>query len=44
MTLICGKPIVYSYLITAGNLNTMRNIFKDNRGIISNSALVNYNK
>ncbi len=44
MTLICGKPIVYSYLITAGNLTTIRNVFRDNRNIISNSALVNYNR
>ena len=44
MTLICGKPIVYSYLITAGNLNTIRSIFQQNRTIISNSALVNYNR
>ena len=44
MTLICGKPIVYSYLITAGNINTIRNIFQQNRSIISNSSLVNYNR
>jgi len=43
MTLICGKPIVYSYLITAGDINSIRNTFKDNRGIINNAALASYN-
>ena len=43
MTLICGKPIVYSYLITAGNINTIRSTFKDNKGAINNSSLVSYN-
>ena len=43
MTLICGKPLTYSYLITAGNINTIRNTFKDNRSLINNSALVSYN-
>ncbi|MBQ7715801.1 MAG: dockerin type I repeat-containing protein [Clostridia bacterium] len=43
MTLICGKPLTYSYLITAGNVNAIRNVFKTNHGLIGNSALASYN-
>lgn len=43
MTLICGKPIEYSYLIAAGNINAIRNTFNQNKSIINNSALLSYN-
>ncbi|MBQ7714530.1 MAG: dockerin type I repeat-containing protein [Clostridia bacterium] len=43
MTLICGKPLEYSYLIAAGTLTQIRNTFKNNRTQISNYNLAHYN-
>lgn len=44
LTLICGKPLEYSYLVKAGSLSEIRESFKENRNLINNSALENYNK
>ena len=43
LTLVCGKPLEYSYLVTAGNISEIRDTFKENRGLINNSGLENYN-
>ena len=36
------KPLEYSYLIAAGNLSEIRDIFKQNKDLISNQKLLNY--
>lgn len=42
LTLVSGKPLSYSYLIAAGNVATVRETFKNNRGLIDNSTLTGY--
>ena len=42
MTLKAGKPLTYSYLICAGQINSIRETFKNNKGLINNSALSAY--
>ena len=42
MTLKFGKPLTYSYLICAGQINAIRETFKNNRTSINNSALSSY--
>jgi len=44
MTLIVGKPLTFSYLIAAGDLNQIRNTFRDNRGLVNNYSLETYNQ
>lgn len=43
LTLVCGKPLEYSYLVTAGSLFQIRQTFNDNRGLVNNSSLDSYN-
>lgn len=42
LTLKSGKPLTYSYLICAGNIASIRETFKANRGLINNSSLAGY--
>ncbi len=42
MTLKAGKPLTYSYLICAGQINSIRTTFQNNRTLINNSALAAY--
>lgn len=42
MTLKSGKALSYSYLISAGNIATIRETFKNNRSLIDNSSLSSY--
>ncbi|MBE6563374.1 MAG: hypothetical protein E7660_06520 [Ruminococcaceae bacterium] len=42
MTLKAGKPIEYSYLVCAGNMNDMRQIFNENKGLVNNTSLIQY--
>jgi hypothetical protein len=43
ITLVCGKPLEYSYLITAGSLGDIRDTFRSNRALINNYTLEHYN-
>ncbi len=42
MTLKAGKPLEYSYLVCAGNMDDMRQIFSENKGLVNNTALIQY--
>ncbi len=42
MTLKAGKPLEYSYLVCAGNMNEMRQIFSENKDLVDNTALIQY--
>lgn len=41
--LVSGKPLEYSYLVTAGSLGEIRETFRQNRSLINNSVLERYN-
>jgi len=42
MTLKAGKPLTYSYLICAGQINDIRTTFQNNRGLVNNASLSSY--